>query len=918
MEINQIIIPPAQAAFATLTLHRWRARDVSLAAPLEITAYEPQAGTPPDNAANRKHTDWLLWQKTAPAVPAETYELHAIFDRALSKRDIVATIRFTDADGVECAPGAPILKSDRVGYFQYLAPVDATFSAASRKTHADGTAGFAKFKAPPNAVRLKACLLRWSHIPPDALESATLIPRADRVDLLAQGLIDVPYTQDAKALTLNAHLRVGGPEPILMDLSFLDTAGEPLKATGRPLSHHTEFDTFLRLTAPPLSRHDGLLPVHVPLPLPEGTQALRWAVFLPDGGDHSLHETPSLAASPPAHGIQPKTEINTALYDDLITIAGTPTYHAHAAHHGFDLLASAALALEPSAASLEEGWHLLDLDLAREAGGLAHANIVLCATYFDADKQVLAAQPLSGFALSDDFGLHCSLTVTPLDTYGNTGQTRAPLPVPEGASFALFDVIACHPDSQITTNALVLEPIEAAEACRALDVMRMSRPQLIKALDIAETTGDLNARHAILSALSVVDPQTKGYAYRSRILAETLEVHAQGWLPEVGPIPAPTARYQSLSDVFHLAADPFGGPHSVMAQQASHGLRPVWANGFDSAPDRPLPAGVVDTAFVLPKDGASEMSYGNRLSLEARAHGKVLRAARSGVIHVTTDFANADMALVGAALARAHGLPLVLDLVTLTHAQADPVLIDRCLRAADRIVLATQTDRTASCLTAALQDRIDIIPPALDPTFETPVPRAALTSLRAAQGLNLQKTIGYYGPRDGNPLETLAPVAQMPSPPTIILLGPGSLHHALQLRAAGLHVLCPDENERSAGDMPVWYRLCLSVIIEAGTLPLTLLETALKAVSQGCRTLLPDGPDARAFAGPNEARAGLFAPDRADAVAEALTAQGAHTQEHQNAAQHWLRSERLWAHRIAAYHVTYRAAQDQLLRDRAS
>jgi hypothetical protein len=284
---------------------------------------------------------------------------------------------------------------------------------------------------------------------------------------------------------------------------------------------------------------------------------------------------------------------------------------------------------------------------------------------------------------------------------------------------------------------------------------------------------------------------------------------------------------------------------------------------------------------------------------------------RAGLVHITTDFETADRALVGMALARTHDLPLVIELVNLASARADPLLIKRCLEAADRIIVSTQADRAAPCIAATAPDRVDVIDPALDPKFEMPAPRAALKVLQASHGLNLHKAVGYHSTQGADITETMAVLTALPAQPVVVLFGAGGLLLATQLRGAGMQAIHADESDNTIGDIRAWYRLCEVVIIGAGEQPSVMIQTALRGLSQGCKVVMPDSLDARYLAGPDGTRTHLFDPRHSKTLSAAVAAASASPQLQQVSTQRWLRAKRLWSHRIAAYIATYEAARSR-------
>jgi hypothetical protein len=911
VDVIQSITPPAGAVSATLTLHRWRAGNVSLLTPLKAAAIRPPAVDPVTEVGHPLGEDRLLWSYKGPATSGEVYELTATFNRPLADRDIVAAIRFTDANGQELAPGGQIAKSDQVGYFQYLTASKGAPLAPAQSPAEYRAEGYARFHAPSNVVNIDARLFRWGKDTSLSLDDVDFTPRSSRADLMASGLLAChnDHTLNGPALTFMAKLCVTGPEPILVDLAFIDDDGQILTATTQGLQRNVQFDTFMALSADALSRFDGQLPLHIALRPPKGALAIRWSLFMPQGGTHSLIEQPRLSDSAERSEADPEARPDQALYDALTQVTGTPQYQTYAALNGFDTLASAAVALDQSAPIGEGNWQTMTIDLTRHAGGLDHATIVLCATYFDTDKVPLVGVKTAGFATTTGIGMHRSLVVVSQDAPGRNARISTPLLAPDGAAYGLFDVIVCRADSAIEASPITLVSIGVAKACRTLDPVLMAKPQLIQALDIAQAAQDTAAQHAILSALATVDPKTKGYAYRTRILAETIEIQTLGWMPDLGSVFAVKLSDQNLNCIFH-SADTAPDMHRLLIQrQADHGLRPVLGTGFDAFDGRPAPAGVSVAPFAFPVVGAEGLSRADRLSIEARQHSAAITTHSVSLVHITTDFETADRALVGMALARAHDLPLVVELSNLASARADPVLINHCLTAADHIIVSTQADGAAPCIAEISPDRIVVIDPALDPKFEMPAPRAALKVLQASHGLNLHKAVGYHSTQGADITETMAVLTALPAQSVVVLFGAGGFLLATQLRGAGMQAIHADESDNTIGDIRAWYRLCEVVIIGAGEQPSVVIQAALRGLSQGCKVVVPDSLDARHLAGPDGTRTHLFDPSDPETLTAALATASASPRLQQVSTQRWLREKRLWSHRITGYVATYGAAR---------
>jgi hypothetical protein len=885
LDVEQIITMPQGARAATFSVHGWRARNVRVVKPMDVVLVPSL-----DTLAVVQSKPVSLWQSETPAVAGDTYELTATFSRPIAARDIVAAVRFEDAQGHVCSPGNSVAQSDKVGHFLYMTPTD-------------GPGGFAKFRAPRQATTVSVKLIRWTQDASLNIKDVTFSPRSAREDRLASGSLAV---QGSGWQTFRADISVMGPEPILIDLVFLDEDDTVIGDRTDGLKRTAQFDNFAQMSPDPLSRHDGLMPLDFAFLMPDRTQTIQWDMFLPDGGAHNT-------VTPPVLSNMPTQMPLTALAQgdpDLLHALTEQTQHgdtpAYVVRKGYDRLACLATAVEPDA------WYTLDASLTRLAGGLRSADVILRVTYFDGDKTRLNPDALAGFGQNPDLGHHCSLCLTPKDDFDEfTASINAPLLTPPSAAYCVFEIIVLRPDSGIDVTPLILKQVTATQACRVLTPVYMTKPQLVQALDIATQANDTGAAHAILSTLAVVDPQTKGYTYRARVLAQHLEIRAPDWLPETGPVhpysPDPNC-------IFHLCDLPRVDP-TLVAQQVLQGARPVIGVGLtDRTPDapNPMPYGVTQEKFLFPQTGWDGLSVGDRLSLETRQHSKTCVTHRVDMIHVTTDFKQIEALLKGVALAQHHGLALVIEGIDLvapsSRAHEDQALMTRCLAAADRIIVSSLADQAIfrDCFGAIISS--DLIKRAVDPAFEFRVPQGNVDRLATKHTLGQQIRIGYLctAEQPDTMLEKALAAARLK--PTLVLFGSKNAQsaQALNLSQSGIDHIRMDMND---ADPRAWYNACNAIIVPRAAPPSKLIDTTLMALSQGCPVILPDEPDARDLASVGHGAVNLFDPDSLTSLSKILVQVVSGRKTDTIVAQQQPDAERLWTHRIARYDASYLAAR---------
>ncbi len=911
MPIAQIITPPAGTASLRLTLHRWRARQVALRAPMQVAPYSPPA---PDAGPDHR----LMQQIERPAQAGDIFELTAHFDRTLDARAVVAAVRFTAADGTHLAPEGAVPLSGEVGHFHYMAP-----SIRTDDDTATDHDGFAKFHAPPGAAQISVQLLRWSADSALTLLRADLTPRSAQRDVIGSGELAIGT---ADWCAFRANILVAGPQPTLVDLSFYDAGGHLLPSPAQGLERGPRYDNFARLTPDPLSRHDGRQPIHLAFRPPAGAQLIRWHLQVAGDATRSLDTVPILRAlTAKDDAAQPPwTEPEAGLGNRLSSRLPDDPAPGRMQQQGYAPIARLASAVDANT------WIILTAQLARAAGGLHHANIILHAAFFDTAGAPLPYDPAPGFGTTTGAGIHRSLCIPPQDPAGTQAQIEAPVRIAKDAAYAVFSLIARHHDSGITADGFAAKFATVTEVQRCLSPTFMNRPQLIQALDIANYAGGLQARHAIYQALSIVDSANKGYAYRARVLAETLQVQAVQWRPEVGQISPYSAKQ---THILHLtgAADP---PPAIAQQQAMSGLLPVicpplGAHRGDAVPlgdgtaEALSAAGAVRAVIDLPSYEADDLSPPSRLCLETRLQNRILQRHQCAFVHVHAGIGACATALRGIALAQAHRLPLIYDLHEMSEIDLSHEVrlfgneqADRCLAAADRIVVATLAAQSALTDRGVPSHRIAVIPDAVPPEFERAGPAAEVAHLRKVHNLPQTGVIGHICAHDpaqapGIVAAGVTELARDLPGLTLVLLGSEAPRQMLaqQLHGSGLRILCPETPD--SAEMRAWVQAC-TIVIPPFDAPISeTIHAALIAMAQGTPVILPDCPDTARLAGPDQPRARLVPPQDAAALARDLRqmlAGGIDRAALATTARRWIRTDRLWVHRLTQFEAAYAAA----------
>jgi glycosyltransferase involved in cell wall biosynthesis len=893
---SAVITPPAGAVRAVLALHRWRARHVTTRAPMQVLPCAAAAQPAPDVR--------LMRHLAVPAVPGETYEISARFDNALCARAVVVAVQFSDAAGAPLPPEASVPLSAEVGHFQYMA-----HTAEPRRDDKDG---LTKFRAPAGAASIAVRLLRWTSGADLVLEDAHITAQSARPDVIAAGTLMIPGAAIGWC-AFQADLNIAGPEPLTVALTFTDKEGDVLSAPAGGMEHSARQDNFVQRMPDLLNRHDGRIPVSVAFQPPASATAAHWILSAVEGGALALNGRPRIVR------ITGRAKQRRNDYGEARLVArlsqGTvqSDLYAAMARRGHDPLARLALTVQAGT------WLALIGKLHRAGGGMGHATIAVRAEWFNADSAPLPQAAAPGFGHSAALGWHRSVCLTANDV---EAEFAIPIHVPDGATYALIDCIPLQPISQITARSMTARSVDMADISALLDPVQMTRAQLIQALDIVEHTGDARARHGILMALASVDPATKGYVYRARILGDALRALDPDWLPETGKI-----RYYDAdqSRICHLAKN-HGDAALLADMQSVAGSRSLICSPLskpsdtvDTAPKEGITetrsaAGTLVATIDLPGFQPDDLPPDDRASLTARLHGRTIARYRASLIHVHTGALNWDLAMIGLALSRAAALPLVHEWQPGCRADAvSDAQIRHYLSAAAATVVPSFEAQAAAIALGTPDQRLHLIPHAVPPMFALLGDAAEAGRRLRLHGLPRSATILHVcvAGCTCTASDNLSRMVQALPGAALVIVGQD---RDISAQAGALR---PDVNDDA--DLCLWMRAATAVVPPLGLNADRMIPIALSAMAQGRPVLMQNTPDAAALAGPDQSRAILFGagPDDMVEAAHSTWADGDTSRAMGAAARRWICTTRLWPQRAAQYDAVYDAARANH-RERAS
>ncbi|HEX2627312.1 MAG TPA: glycosyltransferase family 4 protein [Candidatus Limnocylindrales bacterium] len=296
-------------------------------------------------------------------------------------------------------------------------------------------------------------------------------------------------------------------------------------------------------------------------------------------------------------------------------------------------------------------------------------------------------------------------------------------------------------------------------------------------------SGELTERAAVLHRRHSLTGDPLGVEQERGVLARVVET-TPGWLPH---LPGPAERLEPAGDdiVLHLlkASVPYATTGFTMRQRYNFiaamqaGVRPVGvtelgfprALGVTSFPRFEELDGIphyhLDLGPTYPTDRPVDLLLADQAALIAR----VVREVRPAVIHASSGHRGYELALVGLALRRRFGIPLVYEVRSFfdaswttdesLHGRAEQSdrrfeTETRTMLAADHVLTIAEAMRDEIIERGIAPERVSVVPNSVDVDVFTPRPPDP--ALQARYGLEGMFTFGYVSnidhPREGHEL----------------------------------------------------------------------------------------------------------------------------------------------------------------------
>ncbi|MEQ6250921.1 hypothetical protein ABMC89_18720 [Sulfitobacter sp. HNIBRBA3233] len=676
--VDLVFRVPAGAVRLTVELHRWQAGAVRL---LRKMALDPATPLDAEAIAEAQLADRIIATRTFDVRPGESYDM--LFDftgtTPLEERGILASVRFVDGDGARVDPPPNLPTSAAAGAFRYIAP------------GARALSGTASVTVPAHAQQMQIRLLHWIGGRDWALRDMRLIWLGDPAITAAEGRVDLPVGQGDDRIGLRARLRaVGGTSTKLgaLQLVFEDAQGAPIQLQGDNLSRSDRFMNHIPLRTPPahLMAADGSFSLARPFAPPAGAVRMLWRLLDVDNGwQLEMCTPPALCAFDPAPAVHldalpaDRRWQDASLDPDRVAalvgaLPGSSLWEAVALSQ-LHLLGVGLLPVRPGT------WVAVTGTLSAPPH-----QVLAVPTYFDAEGQPLAEATGTGCARIGTLPPARDVALSAGDH-----SFRACFLAPEDAAYAVFTLTASAENATPPVlSDLDAGAVDAQTVCDGLDPARQSVVQLRATLQLAQATGRIALELACSKALAILVPQEDTFATRAAQLERRLAPLDPQWLPALGP--AGQAARDPLC-VLHLRADAGTLPPPAPDTRAILCL-PLAAAQDVTQPDGPVVVADGPLRVVRPQAAGLDplkIPEQTRLVFEAAFAAQIAAREAAGLVHGCGD---SDILLTALAVARAQGLPLVLEVAQLPAAETEAGRLDqaqtlRCLAAA-QAVLAPQ------------------------------------------------------------------------------------------------------------------------------------------------------------------------------------------------------------------------------------
>lgn len=877
----------------------------------------------------------------------ETYEVlfRASCAKPLTQRFALVTPHFFDAENKPLKPVGNVAVLDRIGAYSYLVP--------SKGTEKDACLATATFIAPAGAVRMKAQVLPSQMTKEDlgAIKVATVC-LGDMERFSAEGRIDLDETLPDVIFSGE----VGIDSPLrkalgIVDILFLSADGRPILVNVDGLQSSERFLNYMPLNC----QHDrDRLSFQVGFSLPPQARWLHWRLR-PDPGQ-------SIAVIGDFRVTRQETSITSALAALPMSARKLAIFDegdCNAIHRSLPLdplwrnIFSGKLALlgEVICLTAHDDWIEISGSIELQEPLPVSSRIVVCPIYFNSKKIALNSDSLPGCTALPATGP--VRYVTPASSTDLRISLREAFLTPKNAVFAAFYIVALDESTTAIVNDLAANPVHPDAVYADINTSLMDQGQVEQAVQIAEQTRNLPIQRLLAIALASWNPKDVPARERAQNLSNILADLDDSWLPVLPPQQAYEPNPSTILHLFKVIYpdESSGGAvrgTSIVEAQARAGLQPVVCMPLNSPrpdvePSRGDGIDEVNRSGVLiaypyyPGMDRKKIAPADLLSIETVLWNRIARRHRAGLVHAASGFRGYENALKGVSLARANNLPLLYEVRSFHEHTWRPISArrmgdsvtklrilqeNRCMAAADAVATISQAMVEKLIERGVPEDRLILVPNAIDPIFETLAPQDEVAALRQRHGIYGKTTIGYisnFSQREGHGilLDAFTRLVAEGRDFYLVMVGDGperaNILKKVEKRKLSGRVILPGNVDHS--QVRGWYHAIDLFVVPRIPDFASDYVTPLKpfeAMSQGIPLVISERPVTAEIAGAARDRASVFPAGDSDALAELIGSElddPGKLQARAARAREWVMAERVWSNVVRRYEDAYEVAR---------
>lgn len=470
-----------------------------------------------------------------------------------------------------------------------------------------------------------------------------------------------------------------------------------------------------------------------------------------------------------------------------------------------------------------------------------------------------------------------------------------------------------------------------------------------RAVQVFYKAGAVSLALAATSALRFDDPSPSLITREASLLGRIRET-TPGWWPEL-PGPAEPIQNPTPGRVLHLLKEsvPYHENGFTMRSmytlrsQRDAGLEPIVLTslgfprvvGVDEFAADEVIEGIRHIRLDLGPDYDLKAPYDRYLTDFAWAAAKHVRELAPSVIHVGSGHRGYETALVGLALGRHFGIPVVYEVRSFFETTWTPDATraefgeyyrrrydteNRCMAAADAVMTISESMRAEVASRGIPEDRITVAPNGVDTRRFNPRERSG--ELIDRYGLRDRFVFGYVSnldhPREGQ--ETLIQAARILNdrgvPATALIVGDGRRRSELEGLADGAGDAVVFTGRVDHSEVLDHYALMSVFVVPRTRDRAARLVTPLKpfeAMATGIPLVVSDLEALREIIGGGD-RGWVFPPGDAHALADLLqelSTDPSALQERSGRALTWVREFRQWSANGPIYQAVYKGLTDR-------